>query len=136
SEAFRNRHDEHAVLPAGQEMRRLAQVRTAGLDPVVRSDGNVQRLRRIAIEVSDQKAAGPVGIVEPPFERAGDSGSELFRRLAMQLLGRYQRATNKCEGGTQPADGRAVHSLVSVLGDLDLRLARLDPRLVLVIWGI
>ena len=45
-ELLRHRDDEHAGLPAGQEMRRLAQVGPAGLDPVVRADRNVERLRR------------------------------------------------------------------------------------------
>ena len=45
-------------------------VRTARLDAVVRADGNVELLLRVAVEVADQQALAPVRVVEPAFERA------------------------------------------------------------------
>jgi hypothetical protein len=59
-------------LPARQEVRRLAEVGATGLDPVVRSDGDVEDLLQVSIEVADEQADAAVGFVEPAFERGGD----------------------------------------------------------------
>ena len=66
-------------------MRRLPQVGAAGLDPVVGTDRNIEFLLRIAIEISDEKAASSLSLAlvagEPTLERAGNAGAEFLPRL-------------------------------------------------------
>jgi hypothetical protein len=63
------------------EVRRLSEVRAAGLDVVVRPDRHVDFHLRVAIQVTDDERLGAVGIVEPAFHRRGDAGAEIARRL-------------------------------------------------------
>src|SRR4029077_13817453 len=99
-ELFRHGHDEHPELPAGKEMRRLPQVGPTRLDPVVRSDGNVQLLLGIAIEIADQKTAAAILVREPAFEGANDACPELLTRLG-DLLGGQQHAAGDRACGAQ-----------------------------------
>jgi hypothetical protein len=64
-ELLRHGHDEHPVLPAGKEMRRLSHVGPARFDPVVGSDGNVELLLGVAVEIADQKTAAAILVGEP-----------------------------------------------------------------------
>ena len=67
AEILRDDDREHAPLPARLKMRRLAEVRTARLDAVVRTDGNVERLLRVSIEVADEQACTmPSGFLYQP----------------------------------------------------------------------
>ena len=81
-EFLRHRHHEHAGLPAGQEMRRLAEVRAARFHAVVRADRDVDGLRGVAVVVADQEAVRAVGVVEPAFVGGGDAGAEAAKRFA------------------------------------------------------
>jgi len=63
-------------------MRRLTHVRPARLNPVVGTDRDVDFLFRIAVVVPDEERVRAVGILEPPFVRAGHAGAEAARRLA------------------------------------------------------
>jgi hypothetical protein len=54
AEIFRYADREHAVLPTGLEMRRLAVIGAARFDPVVRPDGDV-RVDLVAIVVTEQE---------------------------------------------------------------------------------
>src|SRR5215475_11528744 len=57
-EILGNRNCEHSIAPAWEEVRRLAHIWTTRLDPVVRTDRDVQLLFGIAIEIPDEKPAG------------------------------------------------------------------------------
>ena len=63
----------------------LAEVRTAGIDVVIRTDGNVNGLVIVAIQVADEEIAAPVGSGEPPLKCTGDARAELAERLIRQL---------------------------------------------------
>ena len=54
-ELLRHGDDEHADVTAREKVRRLAQVRTAGLDAIVRADRHVDGLRAIAIQIADEE---------------------------------------------------------------------------------
>src|SRR5206468_8394638 len=73
TEIGRDLDRKQSVLPAGQKMRRLPAIGTAGIDVVVRPDRNVELLLLVAVEVSEQKAEGSVGVAEPSLECAGDA---------------------------------------------------------------
>ena len=51
-------------------MRRLSVIGPAGLNLIVRTQRNFQRLLGVSVEVANQHAETTVGILEPPFERA------------------------------------------------------------------
>src|SRR5204862_1430512 len=59
---------EHPVVPSRKEMRRLAQVGATRLDLVGRTDRNIELLGRVAIQVSDEKTAAAIVVVEPALE--------------------------------------------------------------------
>ena len=73
-------------VPARQEMRRLPHVGAAWIDMVVRSDRNVDRSAVVAIQVTDEEIAGPVGSREPAFKCTGDARAELPEGLVRELL--------------------------------------------------
>ena len=52
SEIRRHVHYKQTPLAAGQKVRRLAAIRSARLDPVVRTDGDIQILPLVAIEIT------------------------------------------------------------------------------------
>src|SRR5439155_20607331 len=53
------------------KMGRLALIRPARVDAIVRSDGDIEFLLRVAIEVADEDADAAVLVVIPALERAG-----------------------------------------------------------------
>src|SRR6202163_213000 len=110
-EVLGHRNNEHAVPAAGQEVRRLTQVGSPRLYPVVRPNRDIQHLGRVAVQIPDEKAPGAVGVGEPPFERAGDAGAKLPPRLTGQLLGRQPCAAGDRAGGTQRRE--SCHGLYS-----------------------
>src|SRR5262249_45541078 len=109
-----------------QEVRRLAHVGPARLDPVVRTDWNVDVLPRVAVVVADEERAGAVRVVVPPFERAGDAVTGAATRLGNRdLLGRDNNAAGQEAGGAEEAE--SVHCCFSlslvVFASLALRSA-------------
>jgi hypothetical protein len=54
-EVLRHIDGEHAPLAAGQKMCRLTHVGTAGLDPIVRTDRDVECLLGVAVVVADEE---------------------------------------------------------------------------------
>ena len=68
---FRHGDAEHAPLAARQEVGRLAAVRAAGLDSVIRPYGNVEILFQVPIVVAEENTEGAVRVFIPAFERSG-----------------------------------------------------------------
>ena len=91
SELFRHGEDEHAVAASGEEVRRLAQIGIAGFEMIGRADRDVDLTRRIAIEITNQKAVRAVGIVVPAFVGRRHARAESLRRRA-----REQRLCREC----------------------------------------
>ena len=99
---------EHAVLAAGEEMRRLPEVGTARLDAVVGTDRNVDDLRLVAIEVAEQQRVGAVLQRSPAFERRVDRTAGVAdgfgehaarRRLHLRLAVANEYKTSRDHGG-------------------------------------
>src|SRR5262249_25068125 len=104
-EFLRRGNDEHAPLPARQEMRRLSHVGTARLDPVVRSDRNVELLLGIAVVVPDEERPAAVRIVEPALVRGRDAVARCAPRHGhRRLLRRQKNAAGDRAGGYQKTE--------------------------------
>src|SRR5262249_33044907 len=88
AQVLRHLDREHAPLPAGQKMGRLALIRSARLDLILRPDGNVELLFRVAIEVADEQVDRAVAIPVPALVRAGDARSALANRIRQRELRR------------------------------------------------
>src|SRR6185369_16124139 len=87
----RHGDSENSPLAASREMRGLAWVGPAGLDAVIRPDGNVRLFLAVAVEVPEQNAEGPVRIREPAFESSCDALPRVMRRLdGDHLLGQQK----------------------------------------------
>src|SRR5439155_14119758 len=108
-EILRHRNDEHSPLPAGKEMRRLPHVGSTRLDLVVGSDGNIQFLLYISIEISDEKTAAAFLVFKPAFESAGNARAELLPRFR-DLLPQQQRAADDRAGGAQDRKSTRLNS--------------------------
>ena len=95
SEVLRHLDREHTPAAAELEVGRLAQVGTAGLDPVVRADRNLDRLLLVAIEITEQQVVAAVGVLIPAFEGRVDGLSAVLEGIQRQLpaLERRQRQT-------------------------------------------
>ena len=80
---------EDAVVAPGLEMRRLALVGTARIDPIVRTDGNVELLIFVTIEVPDQDDVHGVLARTPALECGVDGFARHAERreLKRQLVG-------------------------------------------------
>ena len=81
-------------------MRRLAHVGPARLDLIIRPDGDVEFLLSVAIEVSNQKTAIPVLLIEPAFECARRARAKLLPRFR-NLLAQEEHAAGEGAGGAQ-----------------------------------
>ena len=91
-------------------MRRLAQVGATRFDPVGRTDRNIQFLGRVAIQVSDEKTAAAIVVVEPALECAGDARTELLARLARQSLARRGGLPGEQDGRRRIGCARRGHT--------------------------
>src|SRR5262249_16772474 len=100
SEILWNRNHEHSPSPAWKEVSRLAHVRSAWFDVIVRTDGDVEFLLCVAIEISHQKALVDLLIIEPAFKCTRKASAELFSGLG-NLLAQQQCAAGNRAGGTQ-----------------------------------
>src|SRR5258708_3699529 len=85
SEILGHRDREDAPLAARQKVRGLTLIGTAGLDAVIRTNGDVELFFQIPIEVADQDSEAAVGNLEPAFEGAGDALTGVVRRFERQL---------------------------------------------------
>ncbi len=81
SEIRRHSYRKHSPLAARKKMRGLPSIGTAAIDPVIRADRNIEFLFRISIEVAEKQAERSVGILEPTFESAGNTGAGFMHRL-------------------------------------------------------
>src|SRR5215510_10758337 len=81
SEILRHCDRENAPLTPGKEVNRLALIRTAWIDVVVRADRNIQCLFLIPIEITDEKAVTAVVVFEPTFKRTSDARAGFAERL-------------------------------------------------------
>src|SRR5260370_5658976 len=84
SEILGHRDGEDAPLAARQKVRGLALVRTAGLDAVIWTNGDVEFFFQIPIEVPDQQTEAAVVSLEPSFEGAGHGLTGFVGRLRRQ----------------------------------------------------
>ena len=71
AEGLRQDDAERAPTATRLEMRRLTVIRTTRLDPVVRADGNVEHLFRVAVPEADEQGLLLVRGVEPAFVGGG-----------------------------------------------------------------
>jgi hypothetical protein len=76
---------EHAPLATGQDVCRLAAIRAAGFDAVVRANRDIERLFLVAIEVAHEEAVAAVRILVPPLEGADHALASLPDRIEWQL---------------------------------------------------
>src|SRR6185503_4618232 len=90
------------------EVRRLAAVRPARLDAVVRPDRYLERLFQVAIEVADQQRVAAVGVLVPALVRGRDALAGLLERLHRQLRGRRPRSEQQGDGRERSRRGRAT----------------------------
>src|SRR5439155_7994026 len=88
-EVVRDVDGKHAPLTPREKMRRLALIRTARLDLVLRSDGDVEVLFGIPVEVADEQVDAAVAVPVPAFECAGDTRSALADRGGQPELTRW-----------------------------------------------
>src|SRR5262249_35164659 len=79
-------HSEHSPLAAGQEVGWLTLIRASRIDPVIRSDGDIDFLLCIAIEIAQKQAEASVGVFEPAFEGTGDAGAGFVDGFQGQCL--------------------------------------------------
>src|SRR5262249_47328635 len=86
AEIGRHAYGEHPPLPSGLEVSRLALIRSAGIDSIVRPDRDIQFLFCIAIEIAQQEAERPVRIFEPALESGGQAGTGFMDRFERQVL--------------------------------------------------
>src|SRR5581483_321751 len=107
------RNGKHAPLAAGQKVRRLSHVWTAGIDVVVGTDRNVDFLPRIPIVVAHQERAASILVVVPALERAGDAVTGAAARFGdRDLLGGNKNAASKDAGGAKEPE--SVHCCFSL----------------------
>jgi hypothetical protein len=78
----------------------LALVRTVGLNPVVRSDWNLQVLFLIAIVIAEEKIEAAVLILEPALKSAGNALARIVPRLSRQALRPHERGASHSDYGT------------------------------------
>ena len=64
----------------------LALVGSAGIDPVIRPDRDIQLLFLIAIVIAEEKTEAAVLILEPPFKSACNALTGIVQRLQRQAL--------------------------------------------------
>jgi len=114
AEVLRNGDREHAVLPARVEVRRLSKVRAARLDPIVGTDGNVERLRLVPVEIADNEHATAVPGRPPAFEGRKNRLAGLAERLQQDALRRRGSLLTRhpCDGQRDEdrRDGEAVRA--------------------------
>ena len=132
-------HLEQEPVAARQETRRLAQVRAAGVEPVVRTGRDVDFLFPVPIEVAEDQVEGPVGVGLPSFvgghhllarrERlphlAGFLGAALLHGPDDDRRRDEQRAA---QPRRQPASARFVHGRPSMVDDNVRRSRQPGPR--------
>src|SRR5439155_16514771 len=87
-EVVRDLDGKHAPLTPGEKMCRLALIRPARLDLVLRSDGDVEVLLGIPVEVANEQVDAAVAVPVPAFECAGDARSALADRVGQRELRR------------------------------------------------
>jgi hypothetical protein len=69
-EVFRHRNREDAPLASRQEVSWLTLIGPAWVNPVVRTDRNINRLFRVPIEIADEQLEGAVGALVPALKGA------------------------------------------------------------------
>jgi hypothetical protein len=79
----------------GKEVRRLTAVELAGLDAVVGADRDVERFLEISIEVADEKAIGPIRVLEPALVGRG----HVLTRVPSGLEGKLQKSPERQKDG-------------------------------------
>ena len=75
-------------------MSRLALVRPSRIDVIVGTDGNIECLFLVSIEIADKNAEGAVGVFVPTFESPCDAGAGVLEWLERELA-RHLRSEGK-----------------------------------------
>src|SRR5262249_60948318 len=104
----------------------LSHVRPAWFDAIIGTNGNIEFLLRIAVEISDEKTAAPILVNEPAFKGSGHTRAELLARLG-DLLTQQQCAAGDGTGGAQDEDAVDANFRRSLRSRLSAYATRCAP---------